>query len=236
MHVCLMRHPPRRKFSDRPDDPGSRKPKDTDSAVRAYKLRAALLGIAGGVVVGLVLGWRFGTLAGLIGIALGWVIAYFMVFGLFEAAGRAAQTVYAPSGESTPARREYSRAQALRAAGDYAEAVAAYEAFVVEFPTEPEPYLQIAWILRDDLRAYGDAARWLRRARSEARLTQGQQLVVAQELIELYRRKLDEPQRAMPELARISDLVPGTPQADAARRELEELRRDMWGSWGDAQM
>ena len=175
MQLCLMRHPPQRTFPERQDDSGNRRPKDTDAAVRLYKLRAGLYAIPGGIVLAIGLGWKLGTLAGLIGLVLGWVIAYFMILGVLEGAARAAQTVYAPSGDSTPARREYSRAQALRAGGDYAEAVAAYEAFVVEFPTEPEPYLQIAWILRDDLRAHADAARWLRRARSEARLTQGQQ-------------------------------------------------------------
>jgi tetratricopeptide (TPR) repeat protein len=230
-----MRHPPQRKFPERPDEPNAGRPKDTDSAVRLYKLRAALYGIPGGVALGMGLGWKLGALAGLIGLVLGWVTAYFVIMGLVEGAGRAAQTVYAPSGASTPAHREYSRAQALRAAGDYVEAVEAYEAFVVEFPEEPEPYLQIAWILRDDLHAYGEAARWLRRARLDAQLTLGQDILVAQELIELYRHKLDEPQRAMPELARLADLVPGTPQGEGARQELAELRASMWGDQGDAE-
>lgn len=235
MHVCPMRHPPQRKFAERPDDPGDRRLQDTDSAVRLYKLRAALYGIPGGVVLAMGLGWKFGPLAGLIGLVLGWVTAYFVIMGLVEGAGRAAQTVYAPSGESAPVHRGYSQAQALRAAGEYAEAVKAYEAFVAQFPEEPEPYLQIAWILRDDLHAYADAARWLRRSRLDAQLTLGQDLLVAQELIELYRHKLDEPQRAMPELARIADLVPGTPQADAARRELAELRASTWGNEENAE-
>lgn len=229
-----MRHPPQRKFAERQDDPGGRRLKDTDSAERLYKFRAAAYAIAGGVVLGMGLGWKLGPVAGLIGLPLGWAIAYFVILGLMEGAGRAAQTVYAPSGNSTPARREYSRAQALRAAGDYAEAVEAYEAFVAEFPAEPEPYLQIARILRDDVHAFADAARWLRRVRLDAHLTLGQDLVVAQELIALYRHKLDEPERALPELARIADLVPGTPQAEAAKRELAELRAGMWRKEGDA--
>jgi tetratricopeptide (TPR) repeat protein len=230
-----MRHPPQRKFPERPDDPGKRGIKDVDSAERLYRFRAGLYAIPGGVVLAMGLGWKLGPIAGLIGLPLGWAIAYFVIRGLMEGAARAAQTVYAPSGESTPARREYSRAQALRAAGDYAEAVEAYEAFVAQFPTEPEPYLQIARILRNDLREYADAARWLRRVRLDAHLSLGQDLLVAQELIELYRHKLDEPQRAIPELARIADLVPGTPQAEAANRELAELRAGMWGGRGDAE-
>jgi tetratricopeptide (TPR) repeat protein len=228
-----MRHPPQRRFPEPPDDSGKRGLKDTDSAERLYRFRAGLYAIPGGVVLAMGLGWKLGPLAGLIGLPLGWAIAFFVIVGLMEGAGRAAQTVYAPSGASTPVRREYSQAQALRAAGDYPEAVKAYEVFVAEFPEEPEPYLQIARILRDDLHAYADAARWLRRARLDARLTVGQDLLVAQELIELYRGKLDEPERAMPELARIADLVPGTPQAEAARRELAELRAGMWGERGD---
>jgi tetratricopeptide (TPR) repeat protein len=228
-----MRHPPQRKFPEQPDEPGERGLKDTDSAERINKFRAGLYSIPGGVVLGMGLGWKLGPVAGLIGLPLGWAIAYFITLGLMEGAARAAQTVYAPSGASTPTQREYSQAQALHAAGDYAEAVEAYEAFVTRFPAEPEPYLRIARILRDDLRAYADAARWLRRARLDARLTRGQDLLVAQELIELYRRKLDEPERAMPELARIADLMPGTPQAEAARRELAELRAGMWGERGD---
>jgi len=230
-----MRHAPRRKFAERPDDPSGRRLKDTDSAERVHKLRAALYSIPGGVVLSAVLGSKFGVLAGLIGVVLGWALAYFLIVGLMEGAGKVAQTVYAPSGESTPMRREYSRAQALRAAGDYTEAVKTYETFVAEAPEEPEPYIQIARILRDDLREYADAARWFRRARRDARLALGQDLLVAQELIELYRRKLGEPERAMPELARIADLVPGTPQAEAARRELAELRASVWGEQADTE-
>jgi len=230
-----MRHPPQRKFPERSDESGKRGLKDTDSAERLYRFRAGVYATPGGVVLAMVLGWKFGPLAGLIGLPLGWAITFFVILGLMEGAARAAQTVYAPSGDSTPVRREYSRAQALRTAGDYAEAVEAYEAFVAEFPLEPEPYLQIACILRDDLHAYADAARWFRRARLDALLTRGQDLLVAQELIELYRHKLDEPQRAMPELARIADLVPGTPQAEAAKRELAELRAGMWGERGDSE-
>ena len=230
-----MRHPPRRKFAERPDDPSGQRLKDTDSGERVHKLRAALYSAPGGLVLCAVLGSKFGAVAGLIGLLLGWAMAYFLIVGLMEGAGRVAQTVYAPSGASTPMRREYSQAQALRAAGDYAEAVKTYETFVAEFPEEPEPYIQIARILRDDLREYADAARWFRRARRDARLSLGQALLVAQELIELYRRKLGEPERAMPELARIADLVPGTPQAEAARRELTELRASIWGEQGDAE-
>jgi tetratricopeptide (TPR) repeat protein len=230
-----MRYPPQRKFPERPDEPIAGRPRDTISAERLYKVRAGLYAIAGGVVMGMVLGWRFGIVIGLIGVPLGWAITFLLFLGLLEGAARTAQTVYAPSGASTPAHREYSRAQALRAAGEYAEAVKAYEAFVAESPMEPEPYLAIARILRHDLHAYADAARWLRRVRLDARLTRGQELLVAQELIELYRDKLDEPQRAMPELARIADLVPETPQAVAARRELAELRASTWEKENDAE-
>jgi tetratricopeptide (TPR) repeat protein len=222
-----MRHKPQRRVAARSDHSTGRRLKNTDSAVLVYQLRAAVYAMAGGIMVAALMAWKMGPVGFLIGFILGWSLAYVFIIALMHGAGAAAGVFYAPSGKSAPARREYSEAQALRVGGHYAEAVATYETFVAEFPEDPEPYLQIARILRDDLHQYGDAARWFRRARREARLTPGQELLVAQELIELYRHQLNEPGRALPELARIPQLVPGTPQAEAARRELAELHASM---------
>jgi hypothetical protein len=135
-----------------------------------------------------------------------------------------ASTYLGLRGGTTPRPPEYSRAQALVAQGRYREAVAAYEIGAAESDGDPEPYLAIARILRDHLGEGANAAAWFRRARRDARLTPGQQLLVAQELIELYTTRLGEPRRAIPELALISRIVPGTPHADAAARQLADLR------------
>jgi tetratricopeptide (TPR) repeat protein len=132
-----------------------------------------------------------------------------------------------PSGASTPHRAEYSQAQALAARGRYRDAVAAYEIAAAESGGDPVPYVEIARIHRDRLADYETAAAWFRRARRDATLGPGLELLVTQELIELYTKRLGQPQRAIPELARIPRLVPGTPQAQAAERQLASLRAVM---------
>ncbi|MDH4043865.1 MAG: hypothetical protein OEW06_05335 [Gemmatimonadota bacterium] len=129
-----------------------------------------------------------------------------------------------PSGATTPHRAEYSQAQALAVQGRYQEAVEAYEVAAAESDGDPTPYLAIARIQRDHLTDYENAAAWFRRARRDARLAPGQELLVCQELIELYRGRLGAPRRAIPELARIPQIVPHTPQAESAVRELAKLR------------
>jgi tetratricopeptide (TPR) repeat protein len=129
-----------------------------------------------------------------------------------------------PRGTTTPHRAEYSHAQALAAQGRYAEAVAAYEVAAAESAGDPVPYVEVARIQRDHLADYESAAIWFRRARRDARLSPGQELLIAQELIELYTKRLHQPRRAIPELARIRQLVPGTPRAAAAEQEIAEIR------------
>jgi hypothetical protein len=129
--------------------------------------------------------------------------------------------------DTTPPRREYSAAQALVAQGRYEEAAGAWEIAAAESGGHPEPYLALARLFRDQLGRPDDAAAWFRRARRDATLPPGHDLLVSQELIELYRTKLGQPQRAIPELARICARFPGTPNADAAERELAALRAQL---------
>jgi tetratricopeptide (TPR) repeat protein len=131
------------------------------------------------------------------------------------------------AGATTPHRAEYSAARALAARGRYREAVDAYEIAAAESTGDPEPYLAAARILRDGLGDVEQAAAWFRRARQDARLTPGQELLVASELAELYTTKLGAPERAIPELARIAQLAPDSPQGRAAARRVRELRSDV---------
>jgi tetratricopeptide (TPR) repeat protein len=131
------------------------------------------------------------------------------------------------TGDTTPPRREYSAPQALAAQGRYEEAALAWEIAAAESAGDPEPYLALARLFRDHLGRPEDAAGWFRRARRDAALPPGYDLLVSQELIELYRSKLGQPERAIPELARICERFPGTPNAAAAERELATLRETL---------
>lgn len=150
------------------------------------------------------------------------------VWGITQLAVRVAAIVthqyLGGSGGTTPHHAEYSRPRALAAQGRYHEAADAWELAAAESDGDPEPYLALARLYRDQLGAFDAAAGWFRRARRDARLDGGLDLLVSQELIELYVRKLHQPHRAIPELARLRERFPATPAGQAAERELHALR------------
>jgi tetratricopeptide (TPR) repeat protein len=111
--------------------------------------------------------------------------------------------------------------------GDHAGAIREYENAIASNPTDPEPYIRIARIHRRELSEPDAALRWFKRARSEVVMGRGQELLVTQEIIELYRDDLATPSRAIPELARLIDRFPDDPAVPAARQELARLRSEL---------
>jgi len=211
--------PPRRRYAEaRPGGPRTR-----DTSRVAQHVGPLVLGFGIGVV------WVVWTGLPLYTPVLVACFVWGVVQLALTGAGGIAGRYLGLRGGTTPPRRDYSAAQALVARGRYREAVEAYEIAAAESEGDPEPYLAIARLLRDHLTDFETAAAWFRRARRDARLSTGQQLLVAQELIELYTTKLHEPRRAIPELIRIPRLVPDSPQADAAARQLEALRDQLDG-------
>lgn len=208
--------------------------KDVDSADRVMKAKAlvwscgvvvigfAALSLAGGGALETKMLWlvRSGILAAA-------VFVYFAALAIAGGGGSLAGTIYHPSGKSTPVKHEYSFAESLAARGRYEEAVEAYEVAISEFPEDPEPYVRIARLLRDKTAEYEDAVHWFKRARGDSAISKGQELVVTQEIIEIYRSKLGTPSRAIPELARIVDRFPDERAAAWAREEMTRLRRQV---------
>jgi len=204
---------------------------DVDVADRVNRLRALMWSLAVGPIFGGIVGAlvasRLGInviVGGLLGMPLGGLVMYKMTMAITQGAAKTMEQVYNPSGESTPRRAEYSYAQSLLVRGRYEEALAAYELHAIESSGDPEPYFQAARICRDHLERYEDAVSWFRRARADAVMTRGQEVLAIHEIIELYMRKLKTPRRAIPELAMMVDRFPDTEHAEAARRELGELR------------
>lgn len=205
--------------------------KDVDAAERAFRFQT----LAWALAVGLLMGGAGGA-----GIAhlqdgnplLGAVVGFLTVgTGIYVVAmwavGRSqtmAQTIYNPSGGSTPYRPQYSYAASLVVRGRYAEAAAAYELHAIENPAEPEPYLHLARLYRDKLNQFEDALAWFRRVRTDATLGPGQELYVIQEIIDLYTQKLKTPRKAIPELTLVCQRFAGTPAARAAEQQLAEMR------------
>lgn len=211
---------------------GKRRLKDIDAAERMFRAKAlvwslavAVMGLAVVQLAGGSAGASPGTLMVMrIGVVVAATGVYFLVQAIVRQGASLAGQIYNPSGSSTPAKREYSYAESLVARARYEEAAPAYELYCIEYPEEPEAYFRLARLYRDHLGQFEDAISWFRRARSDAKLTPGQELLAIQEIIEIYLQKLGTPRKAIPELALLCEKFPDTPAGQAARRELTEMR------------
>jgi tetratricopeptide (TPR) repeat protein len=221
----MARHIPKRAYRERPQDP--QRLRDTDSAALAFRVKAAYYAAAGAVIGGLGGAFKWGLPGFVLGAALGYALVFFGVKFLVEGSGALAGKVYHPDGDSTPHKREYSEPQALMLRGLFQEAIDCYETYVAEFPEDPEPCIGIARIYRDHLKRYDDAVTWFRRARQATSTDRGREVLVTREIIEVYLKKLGQPERAIPELARLADRFAGTREADLAKVEIERIRAEL---------
>lgn len=209
---------------------GGRHVHQLDRVNRIRILLGALLGAPIGGMAGFFAGRQGAGSPGLLALAgavAGVGVLYVVIRAIVGTSGRVASTVYMPRGRGSAApRREHSLAESLAARGRFEDAVSVLQEAVAENPDDPVPYVRIARISRDELDRPDDAVRWFRRARSEARLGEGEASLVTRELIELHRAR-GEPRKAAPELARLAEMRAGTPEGSWAQRELAELKRSM---------
>lgn len=219
--------PPRRTFDEGKPGKG---PRDVDAAARAQRLHAFGWSLAAGIPFGAGVGLILGNIP--VGLLSGPFIIYGIVLGIAAISGRGATVVYMPSGVTTPRRREYSRAKALEVRGHYEDAIRAYEVAILEAPHASEPYLSIARLFRDELRDLDSAVHWFRRARQEALLSPGESIRIHRELAEIFLHHRRDPRKAAPELARLAEEYPHTPDGEWAARELAEIKeamaRELW--------
>ena len=199
--------------------------RDIDSARRARLFQAGAWSLAGGAI-GALGGW-FAGFGAIPGFLAGFAIVFVVSLTIAEGAGKLAGTLHNPSGDSTPAVREYSYPESLAIRGRYEDAINAYQVCCADYPEDPEPYVRIGRIYRDELGDYDNALFWFKRARSDATIDRGRELLVTQEIIEIYTRRLETPRRAIPELARIVERYDGGPAASVAKREMDRLRAEM---------
>lgn len=159
-----------------------------------------------------------------IGFLSGFVIAFVVITLSRHGAASLVGMILNPSGESTPSKADYSYPQSLTERGHYEEAIAAYRVCRTANPEDPEPYLGIARLYRDRLEAYDEALLWFKRARSESALTRAREMFITREIIELYTQRIGDPQRAIPELARLVDRFPHDPVSEWAKKEIVRFR------------
>ena len=200
-------------------------PRDIDSARRARLLMAASWSLAGGAIGGFA--GRFIGVGALVGFIVGFAVTFLISVVIVESAGGVAGAMISPSGKSTPFIREYSYPESLAIRGRYEDAIDAYQVCCSDYPEDPEPYVRIGRIYRDNLNQHDEALLWFKRARSEATVHRGVELLITQEIIEIYTNRLNTPERAIPELARLAEKYAGDPSGDSAQRELNRLREGL---------
>jgi len=212
--------PQRRRYRWRPETKPER-----DVMVQITALMSAFGGFFFGSIVGMTLAYRFGFSTGL-GFLTGGAVAAYASFliakRVVQGTGRAIEKL--SDGATTPHTPDYSFPESLVMQGDFTKAIEAYEELLWASPDAPDPYVRIARLYRDKLNQAEEAEDWFQRARDQASVTAGLDLLITQELIELYLHSLGEPRKAIPELAHLCRAHPGTPAAHAAEQELQELR------------
>lgn len=196
--------------------------KDVDAVARAEKFRVLAWSLFAGLPMGAAAGLMMGHV--LLGMVLAPVAIWIVVMVLTGTAGKSAVFLGVSSGSSTPKRKGYSRAEALAVRGEFEAAINAYQVAIMEAPEDGEPYLRVARIYRDHLWDTDKALRWFRRATDEAVLPGGLEVLARREMAEFFIHQLGEPQRAAPELARLADAFPETPDGEWAQQELARIK------------
>jgi tetratricopeptide (TPR) repeat protein len=208
--------------------------RDVDAFERVTRFRLFAWSLVG-AFMGLLLGVFLATArsGGALTVAVttlaGWAMAYIGPRAILHWSGSAASTLYAPSGRSTPPKREYSLAESYAARGEYEMAIEAFESAVSENHTDSTPYLKIARIKRDKLSDFVGAGHWFKRALADSVMPSGLALLTMKELVELYDRRMGEPERATPLLARVAEEQADRPAGRWATEELARIKRGMSG-------
>ena len=189
-----------------------------------------------GVALGLLFGWPFGVLFGASGVPLVLVVvASMFVVGYTvrrivtvvpDGMARAFMYLIWPSGSSTPYESTYSNEQALAARGDHAGALEAYDEAMRLRPMDPEPRFQAAELLSKSS-IPDKAVRLFVQARRLSGSNRAKELYATQRLIDLYLGKLDDRRRARAELRQLVSRFPGTREAAAAQKLLDEMSAEL---------
>ena len=130
-----------------------------------------------------------------------------------------------PTGDSTPGDKPLSHIEAMVARGDYAGAADAYEREIQTDPADFWSCERLAMLARTQLKDPERAVRSLHRAEQrvpEPRRRAGYALLA----LGVLRDDLRDAGRAIVEVRRILATYPGVPNADALRRELDQLKTE----------
>jgi hypothetical protein len=137
--------------------------------------------------MGGMLGWKLsGSVLPAIPAAAAVIALVYRLSGILSEWGAdGARGVLMPSGRSTPSRHGFSQADACIMQRRPADAVPLLEAAAMDDPADPEAYLRLARLHRDQLGDPRRAIEWFGHARATHRLTPGERRRVDDELAAL---------------------------------------------------
>src|SRR6478735_12419267 len=127
-------------------------------------------------------------------------------------------------GSTTPYEEQYSHEQSLVMRGQVDDALASFEAILQGNPDAVKPRVRAAELYAREKGNHARAAQLLTEVQRIETAGVGDFVYATHRLVDLYTGPLNEPGRAMVELRRLIERLPGTPAADQAREALATLK------------
>ncbi len=205
-----------------PPEVPAKRPRNVFSDDRARWFRGFAWGAFPGTFIGVVVLAKYGVVAG---------IAVFLLFTLgvggvaiavSETVGEMVRGV--TDGKARPSPGTHSRADALLVRGDAKAAVDVLRASLEQFPDDPDAWLRIARIQRDEFERPREALVAFRRGRATGACTTAQMRLTMREMLETA-GGLGQRHLVSADLEAHRDAFEGTEEAAWATRELDELSR-----------
>lgn len=185
-----------------------------------------------GAIIGGVLGNKFGAtgrelvLFVAAGGLLGALFVYGMMRGLPRLGGAAMQATLMPSGNTTPYETDFSYEAALAMKGDVKLALQSFEEKIGGQPTNAAVRLKAAEMYLE-AGNYERSRELYREVQRIPGVDSRDDVVASYRLIDLYRGKLQDPAKSLPEFRRLIDRYPGSRIEQQAREALANLKKEM---------
>ena len=154
------------------------------------------------------------------------VLVYFMSHALSNKGAKVLPATLMPSGNTTPYETDFSFEMALAMKGDTKLALESFEEKIAAYPLDATVRLKAA-----EMYASADQPDRARKLYREVQripdVASRDDVIASYRLIDLYRGKLREPGKALPEFRRLIEKYPNSQIENNAREALANLKKDM---------
>jgi hypothetical protein len=203
---------------------------DRHGAAAADLLRAAGYGVMVFTTASTALSLELGFHLWIVGVALGAGILAGTLPLLFARAVGGTWKRVMMDGSSTPYREQFSYQQSLVMRGRLDEALESFEAVILEQPHAADVRIKAAELYASEKHDYRRALELFRDAQKLPTVTPGEDVYVTNRIVDLLTGPLDTPGRALVELRRLIERLPGSAAADNARTALATLKARLYPS------